>query len=304
MTDKNNKFLLRRMLFLELTGIFSLLLSVAAVFLLFSLSTVQTNTIVLLAAGFVIMFTFVVLSIRYARRDIHKIHILHSNALYKFGRLFIYAIGLAMIGYSFYLILTQKDFFTSVATIVESVIVLVLGIWVVYYTYLIHYLIENEHLRHNHATFGDYFWVVILPVILTGSSVYYLVNQKAENVSTGKADFEISAGKLIAEFENNDSIARLKYVGKSVKFSSIVLETAGDSGLLLKLNASVEGYTVNCGFDKSLQKNISSIKPTDSIEIQCSCSGLMVPDDGMSLLSDKSLEMTRCNVLKVFPNKQ
>jgi hypothetical protein len=180
---------------------------------------------------------------------------------------------------------------------------MVLGIMVIYYTYMLGYLIENEHLRHERANFWDFFWVILFPIALITGSAYYVLTKEATRVTTGDPDFTMRPALIIAEFEKNDSLARAKYIGKSVLFSAHVLEVGGDSAMLFKLESGVAGYTVNCGFDKSLKDTVSAILVDDSITVQCSCSGLVKPDGEMSLLSDKSLEMTRCNLIRHIPHK-
>lgn len=297
-TTSGKKGYFKRLLFLEITGILGLLLTVGAMALGVGLKLVKTENLIIPSLGFLVVFIFIFLSVRYARRDIHKIHELHANRFYRIGRYVVYAIGLGMIGYVFYLFLTHKDIFETIGSIIEAEIILVLGVLLIYYTYMIAFLIENEHLRHEHIDFWDIFWVIIFPVMLIAGTVYMLFSQQADTVTSGKADFEIQPAALIAEFEKNDSIARAKYVGKSVKFSSHVLEISGDSAMVVKLDGATEGYTVNCGFDKSQKEKIAALVVGDSMVVQCSCSGLVKPDDEMSLLSDKSLEMTRCNLLQ------
>ena len=125
MAKEKGNIYLKRILFLEITGFLGLLLTVAAMWLLISLKVVELKNLILPAEGFLIIFSFIALSIRYARRDLHKIHELHSNRFYHIGRYLVYAIGWLMIGYTFYMYFTHKDLFINVGYIIEAQVVLV-----------------------------------------------------------------------------------------------------------------------------------------------------------------------------------
>lgn len=298
-----SKVLLKRMLFLELTGILSIVLSLVALGLLIEMNLLDLRSIVVPSIGLIVVFVFIGLSVRYARRDIHRIHELHSKSFYRIGRYLVYLIGLGMIGYTFFLIITEKEILTSIGPIIEAEATLVLGVLVIYYTYMIGFLIENEHLRHERANFWDIFWVILFPVILIAFSVYMLYTAKAETVSTGEPDFELPAQTIIGEFEKNDSLATLKYNGKKVKFASHVVDISGDSAILVKMDAGIDGVTVNCGFDKSQKEKLLGVVVGDSLVLQCSCGTYTVPTDESSLLSEKYLEMTRCNLIQQITPK-
>lgn len=132
---------------------------------------------------------------------------------------------------------------------------------------------------------------------------FYVYNQRAATEVSGPADYEMTPAALIAEFEKNPTASNDKYIGRSILFSGKVVEIAGDSVILVKLDAGAEGYTVNCGFDKHLSEKLTGVVAGDEIKAQCSCSGITKPDDEMSLLSEKSLDMTRCSLIKWTPAK-
>ena len=136
--------------------------------------------------------------------------------------------------------------------------------------------------------------------ILYGAWLYF---KPAETESTGDADFTLAPRDIIAEFEKNAAAANKKYVGKTVRLGGIVGSIEGDSNILIKLQAGIEGYTVNCGFNKKLKDKLNGIVVGDSIQVQCSCSGLSSPDAELSLLSEKSLDMTRCSLLNWKKNE-
>jgi hypothetical protein len=150
---------------------------------------------------------------------------------------------------------------------------------------------------HRRAHIQDYIAVLVLPLVVGGLTARATYYHEAVTVSSGPADFSVSASKLIAEFEKSDSLASGKYVGKVIRFGGIVNEVLIDTNVLLKLNARKDEFVVNCNFDKIVKDKVSGILVGDSVELQCSCSGVNKPDEEMSMLSESSLLMTRCSLL-------
>lgn len=289
--------LFRKVLFLEIAGFLSLAITVAVVFTVVAMHNTDLGIMVFPFAGLALTVGFVILTISYMRRDLHKIHELHHRPVYKLGQYVVYAVGTALVIFALYLFFTKEDFWSDISVVVVSLTSIIVAVFAVYYTVTLGYLIEHEHLRHSGISFFDLFILVLLPVGLVVSSVMVMFSQKATTVTEGKADFEISSSALIAEFEANAAVAKAKYVGKSVKFAGRVAEVAGDSSVLLKLATGVEEFTANCGFDKSVFSEVSMIKTGDSVSLQCSCSGVTKPEGEMDLLSEKSLDMVRCKLL-------
>jgi hypothetical protein len=237
------------------------------------------------------------------RKDLHKIHELHSKSIYAVGRYFIYLIGIALIAYAAYLFFTAKEFWNDIGLVVVSNVSVIVGVFAIFYTGTMGYLIQHEHLRHKSVSFWDMFVLVLFPVGLISASVYTMFSQKASTVTEGKADFEISADKLIGEFEKDTKAASEKYIGKSVLFHGRVTEVAGDSSVLLKLASNQEGFTTNCGFDKSVYHEVKTVQSGDSVAVQCSCTGITKPEGEMDLLSESSLDMVRCKLLQIIKTK-
>jgi len=296
--NTQSKSLMRKILFLEITGIISLLLIAAVVYLILSFGLLDVRFLALPAAGVVMVAVFIFLTIRYTRRDLHKIHILHTHAVYTWSRRFMYAVALAMIVFPIYKYLTDPDFIGVTANIIVSELLIVLGVLALYYNFTLSYMVQHEHLRHNQVTLWDLFWVVLFPVVLVAGTVFVLFTEKASTSSTGEADYEISAVALIQELQKNDSATLGKYIGKVVKFGGVVASVEGDSARLLKLNTGFEEFTANCSFEPSELNAIRAIGEGDSILVQCSCSGLTVPESEDDLLSEKSLDMARCALIK------
>lgn len=295
---------MRRVLFLELSGFLSLGITLAIVAMLISMRFVETEMLQLPLAGLFLVFVFILLTIRYTRKDLHKIHELHSRAIYRVGRSVMYFLGAGMVVYGLYLLLSTADIWTEIGIVILADLAIVIGIFAIYYTFILGYLIKNEHLRHKSVTFSDLFLVVIMPIALVAVSIFMLFGKGATTIAQGKADFEIPASKIIAEFEAGESQANAKYHGKVLQFGGVISEISGDSTVLVKLNVGVDETTANCGFDKSLKQKLNRVAAGDSVIVKCSCSGYTRPDDAESMLSEKSLDLVRCDLVGHVPQKK
>lgn len=172
---------------------------------------------------------------------------------------------------------------------------------------LYNYVVSSSQLLINHRQgqkpeITDWIFTLIVPVLVVFYGVFSLYNQETSLASVGKPEFTLQPAVLMDIFEKDAATANKKYIGKVVRFSGSVAEIGGDSSILISLNAWKEGYSVNCNFDIALKEKLSAVLQGDSILLQCSCSGLSAPEEGMSLLSESSLEMTRCALLDVYKN--
>lgn len=291
--------MLRKVLFLEIAGFLSLAISVAVVIMVVLMHATDPSVLIFPFSGLAITGFFVVLTINYMRKDLHKIHELHHKFIYKAGRFVVYLFGSALVLYALYLFATEKEFWSDIPVVVVSIVSVIVGVFSIYYTATLGYLIEHEHLHHKGISFSDLFVIVILPIAVSAFSVMMMFGKKANTTTEGEADFNTTSLEIIREFEMSDSIARNKYIGKSVKFGGMITEVSGDSAVLLKLATGNEDYTANCGFDKSVYESVKNVKTGDSVIIQCSCSGITSPEGEMDLLSEKSLDMIRCKLLEI-----
>ncbi|MBL7811104.1 MAG: hypothetical protein JNL57_02680 [Bacteroidetes bacterium] len=299
-----NKRDFNKMFFLEITGIFCLLFSVSVVLFLANFKFIPPAMLVIPAIGvlFIGAYVFVTMKFAHALR-VHEIHTIKSHKYYHYRRIASYILAAVFAGLAVYLAFVDEDFVGDIGAVVTAEILIILAIYLVYYTYTLTYLIENEHLRHAKISFWDVFWVFLLPLGLVAGTVFFLFSQTASTVTEGKADFEARPAVLIAEFQKDSAAAYKKYLGKSIKFSGSVAEISGDSSVVVKLNAGIDEFVVNCGFDKSQKEKLSGVVIGDSIQLQCECSGITVPSEDMGMLTEKSLEMSRCNLLSWIKSK-
>lgn len=163
-----------------------------------------------------------------------------------------------------------------------------------------HSIINQRHVKK--AVLVDWIFTLVVPVLVVCYAVLSLYSQETATSSVGEPDYTIQPAVLMDAFEKDAEGTNQKYIGKVIRFSGSVAEIAGDSSILFSLNAWKEGYSVNCDFDIALKEKLSAVLQGDSILLQCSCSGLNAPEEGMSLLSESSLEMTRCALIENFKN--
>lgn len=172
---------------------------------------------------------------------------------------------------------------------------------------LFNYLVTSERAledkrRSQKPEVLDWIFITVVPVLIAGYGIFSLYNQKTASSSVGEPDYILKPSGLMEAFEKDAAAANQKYIGKVIRFSGSVAEIGGDSSILLTLNAWKEGYSINCDFDIALKDKLSAVLQGDSVLLQCSCSGLSAPEEGMSLLSETFLEMTRCALIENYKN--
>lgn len=298
MTTKKGKGLMQKVLFLEISGFISLGVTMAVLGTVLSMNMVDLSVLWLPFSGLALVLTYIILTIRYTRRDIHKIHELHSKHIYAYGRFVMNIVGIGLMIYGIYVLLDTKEIWTDIVMVVLADLSLVIGLYCLYYNITIGFLIKHEHLRHGNTSFWDLMLVVIAPIAFVGFCVFKLLSTEAVTVAAGKADFVVPAAAIIAEFEKNDTAALTKYHDKIVQFPGRIQEISGDSAKLLKLSVGLDETTANCGFDASEMNVLKSIKEGDSVLVKCYCSGYSKPDDSESMLSEKSLDLVRCALVQ------
>ncbi len=75
---------------------------------------------------------------------------------------------------------------------------------------------------------------IILPLlilVLAGAAVaYYMYNKPVESLDRKKADVEVSAEQMLADYEANEQAANDKYLGKVVAVTGKVAEVTSEDG--------------------------------------------------------------------------
>ncbi|MDQ3049841.1 MAG: OB-fold putative lipoprotein [Bacteroidota bacterium] len=131
--------------------------------------------------------------------------------------------------------------------------------------------------------------VIIVALVLGGGYGYYLYNKPVANTESIDAAYSLSADELFSHFENNETDANTKYLGKIIEVSGKVKEfSIGDSGELnLVLASGSEMNGINCGLSKGQDARYKNYEVGDSIKIKGECSGISM-----------DVVLTRCVIVK------
>lgn len=199
--------------------------------------------------------------------------------------------------------LNENATFLSIQNAVVFIVTLVSFFYFTHISAALLFQFRIVDYTHQKAGVLDYLTVIILPLLISAATARAAYYHEAETVTKGPADYSLKMPDMISEFEKSDSLASLKYVGKSIRFSGLVTEILLDTNVVIKLDARKSEYSVNCNFDKAVKDKVSGILAGDSLELQCSCSGINKPDEELSMLSESSLIMTRCNLLHWHKSK-
>ncbi len=118
--------------------------------------------------------------------------------------------------------------------------------------------------------------VILIALVIGGGYGYYLYNKPVANTESLNAAYSLSADELFNHFENNETDANSKYLGKIIEVSGKVREfSIGDSGELnLVLASGSEMFGINCGLSEGQDSRYKNYEVGDSIKIKGECSGI------------------------------
>lgn len=296
--------IMKKIHIMTLAGVGGILLAVTGIVAMYTRETLGLVPLISGLAGLLVGMITILIALNYFHKEdaTHPVILSHKPTL-NLIQLVMIVSGLAAIAWAVFLGSTQPGFYGSIRNGLGAGCMVIAGVYFIYFAFDVARTAEHPGFRNRKSILFDYLVVFAVPVVAAGWSVYRLYSEEAGTVTIGEADFTLKPAALIGEFEKDAEKANATYIGKSVRFSSSVIELAGDSTILVKLNSWKGEYTVNCNFDKAQKEKLASVLPGDSLEVQCSCSGLTKPSEEMSLLSESSLDMTRCNLLKWYQNK-
>ena len=131
--------------------------------------------------------------------------------------------------------------------------------------------------------------IVVILAALGGGYAFYLYNKPVADTTNIDAAFSISADDLFSQFEEDESTANSKYLGKIIEVNGKVREfSIGDSGdLNLVLASNSDMFGINCGLSKGQEGQYKNYKEGDSIKIKGECSGISM-----------DVVLTRCVIVK------
>jgi len=121
-------------------------------------------------------------------------------------------------------------------------------------------------------------------------------NRTNKDISTVKADIKIPATDLIRQYENNDSLANKKYLGKIIEINGRVKDVKKDEAgyYTVVLGDTADMSSVRCSMDSVHQQDAASMPIGSSVTVRGACTGFN--KDEMGLGSDVILN--RCVIIK------
>jgi hypothetical protein len=143
-------------------------------------------------------------------------------------------------------------------------------------------------------------WTLIVMLLLgigfgawKGLSEYNRTNEDLSNV---KAEISISAMELISQYEANDSVANVKYLGRIIEIEGNVKRTEPDEkGIFTVIVGDTSSLSsVRCAMDTIHNQDAAHLVAGSSIKMRGACTGFM--RDDMGLGSDVILN--RCVVIE------
>ncbi|HJW31333.1 MAG TPA: hypothetical protein VJ508_19025 [Saprospiraceae bacterium] len=110
--------------------------------------------------------------------------------------------------------------------------------------------------------------------IIGGGIGYYLYNKPVESLEHRKADVEVTATKLLADYEANESTANNLYLGKVVLVSGKITNITDEAGKKkINLDAGSPMSGIICELEDG--KDAGSLKTGDEIKVKGKCSGYL-----------------------------
>ncbi len=120
------------------------------------------------------------------------------------------------------------------------------------------------------------FSVVFLLALGGAIAALYLFNKQHKDLQKVKSDFIITASDLQKEFEENETVAALKYVNKIIEVSGTVasVKTGGEDASNVILKTGSDFSAVICTFPPAA--DISGLISGNHITIKGECSGFLM----------------------------
>lgn len=113
--------------------------------------------------------------------------------------------------------------------------------------------------------------------LIAGLIGVYLYFKPVRSVADEKADFSLTAGKFVAEYEKDEKAANAKYLGKVVEIGGTVSEINTDKNGTININLAGEEIAgVSCQMFKDQKENTKNIKEGDEVNIKGRCTGILM----------------------------
>ena len=136
---------------------------------------------------------------------------------------------------------------------------------------------------------------VIICICISAFAVWYIFNEKFTDTKKRDAAFTIEAQSFLKEFQQNDSLANIKYKEKIVTINGVVSEIETmDSVVNIKMVDTITDAYVIFAFQQEQMEKVKLVKEGDKISIKGSCSGGSYRD----ILEAEGIDFKRCVINK------
>jgi len=127
-------------------------------------------------------------------------------------------------------------------------------------------------------------WKKVLLALLVFSLVaagygYYLFNKKSTDVGGEKADYELSAETLLADYNKDETAANTKYLDKVIAVKGKVAEVKLDSATgqaTVILDSGDPMAAISCSFYNDNSSAVKKLGPGIEVVIKGKCTGKLM----------------------------
>ncbi len=137
--------------------------------------------------------------------------------------------------------------------------------------------------------------IIFIFLLAMGGIAWYLFTEKFADTAEIRTEYTLKANDFIKEFQQNDSLANIKYIEKIISVKGVVtdLETL-DSVVNVKMSDSLTGDYIIYTFQEQHLAEAKKIKIGEQVSIKGSCSGAVYSD----ILQTRYISFKRAAVIK------
>ncbi|MGB4845630.1 MAG: hypothetical protein WBP16_14280 [Ferruginibacter sp.] len=128
---------------------------------------------------------------------------------------------------------------------------------------------------------------IILAIIVVCVYAWREYNRKPADLTDAKPAFTITAENLSAEFENDETSANKKYLGKLVQVNGVIASAVYVQDTLINIVLGDGLHKVGCQFDKKHAAGLQHYQEMNTITVKGICTGYLM-----------DVEMNRCVIVK------
>ena len=132
--------------------------------------------------------------------------------------------------------------------------------------------------------------LILLAIGVIGAGIgYYMVNKPVPSLEKKKADLEVTAAKLLTDYQLNETAANETYLGKLVLVSGKVVDITQENGIKkIHLETPNPMSLIICELETGME--IGELKPGEEAKIKGSCTGYQsIGDMGDVILVQSTL---------------